>query len=330
MYLRAARIFRRAVVVSALLIMAVATMRYASAQTSTWAAYVTLVSDTRALAATHSARPRTSVTLDVPYRGANFTVRVPVATSYLAAARGVDATALFGFNRSVRAASFSALDSQQRTDPFVEALAERLVVLRQQLRLSDDDYVDLMARAVQAIPYGTLHRNTYMPAVTVAQGRGVCADKSVLLWSLLRHEGYDAGIWVFPTQEHAAVALRGTGPGFRGSGYTLIETTDITYVGEIDQTLRAAGPICEEPQLIVVGSGGKRYTRDLQTEFIAEEIERAQGPRSIIPSADPAVATLVPQSPEAESQSTRDAWIHAGRDRPDDTYALLVGGSSVR
>ncbi len=149
--------------------------------------------------------------------------------------------------------------------------------------MSDDDYVDLITRTVQAIPYGELHRSTFMPAVTVAGNSGVCSDKSVLLASLLAHEGYDTGIWVFPTQAHAAVALRGTGPGLRGSGYSLVETTQRSYVGEIDYTLRAAGPVCEVPQLIVVGEGTKRYTRDLQTEFIADTLERASGPRRIIP-----------------------------------------------
>ena len=160
-------------------------------------------------------------------------------------------------------------------------LAARLRTLRAQLDLSDDDYVDLMTRAVQAIPYGTLHRSTFMPAVTVAGNSGVCADKSVLLASLLAHEGYDAGVWVFPSQAHAAVALRGNGPGLRKSGYSLVETTKLAYVGEVDYSLRAAGPVCEVPQLIRFGGGTKRYIARP-----ADRVHRRHARARARPSAD--------------------------------------------
>ena len=306
-----------------------ATVRYAYAQLSTWGSYVLFAHDLRKLSSTSPSGIESNIVFDAPYRGATFSLVVPVDSSYLAAARRVDGSALFGFNRSVRAAALRALAEEQRTDPFVNALASRLRMLRAQLRLSDDDYVDLMVRSVQAIPYGTLHRDTFMPAITLADNAGVCSDKSVLLATLLAHEGFDSGVWVFPSQAHAAVALRGTGPGLRGSGYGLVETTRLTYVGEVDESLRAAGPVCEEPQLIVLG-GRERYTRDLQTEFIADTLERARGPRQLIPlPGQDEVAGVAPEIGATEpagntSQASLAAWIDSRRDWPESTFAALV------
>jgi hypothetical protein len=274
--------------------------------------------------------------LRVPYRGANLSVMVPADTGYVAAARRVNGSALFGLNRSVRSAAMHALADEQQSDPFIAAVSARLRTLRVQLDLTDDDYVDLITRTVQAIPYGTLHRSTFMPAVTVAGDSGVCSDKSVLLALILAHEGYDAGIWVFPSQAHAAVALRGTGPGMRGTGYSLVETTKLTYVGEVDYTLRAAGPVCEVPQLIRFGRGTKRYTRDLQTEFIADTLERARGPRRIIPKVGEPQAVMETGGtgsalPAEQAPSTRLAeWIDSRRDWPEATYAALVAAGPNR
>lgn len=334
MYRRAAKFLSRLVVAAFVVVCVVATMRYAHTQARTWVSYLQFRHDLSELAAAKPSGTTTHVVLNAPYRRATFSILVPVDTGYLTAAERVDGTALFGVNRAVRLAAMRALCSAQERDPFVSALAGRLRTLRSQLALSDDDYVDLITRTVQAIPYGELHRSTFMPAVTAAGNSGVCSDKSVLLASLLAHEGYDTGIWVFPTQAHAAVALRGNGPGLRGSGYSLVETTQRSYVGEIDYTLRAAGPVCEVPQLIVVGGGTKRYTRDLQTEFIADTLERANGPRRIIPQANASARTATAETgalPGEREPATRLAeWIDSRRDWPEATYALLVASGSNR
>jgi hypothetical protein len=335
-YRRAAKYLTRFVVATFVVICVAATMRYAYAQASTWGSYAVFSRDIRSLEHARPSQTATDVSFDAPYRGATFSIVVPVDPGYLEAAGRVNGSALFGFNRSVRSAAMRNLAAQQSSDPFISAMAARFRVLRAQLDLSDDDYVDLMTRAVQAIPYGTLHRSTFMPAVTVAGNSGVCADKSVLLASLLAHEGFDAGVWVFPSQAHAAVALRGNGPGLRKSGYSLVETTKLAYVGEVDYSLRAAGPVCEVPQLIRFGGGTKRYSRDLQTEFIADTIERVCGPRQIIPRVEASgaarkTAEMGASLPSRQASSTRLAeWIESRRDWPEQTYATLVATGSNR
>jgi hypothetical protein len=84
------------------------------------------------------------------------------------------------------------------------------------------------------------------------------------------------------------------------------------------------------PQLIRFGTGTARYTRDLQTEFIADTLERARGPRQIIPKIGATVGVAESAEkgaalPELTAPSTRLAeWIDSRRDWPEATYASLV------
>ncbi len=55
--------------------------------------------------------------------------------------------------------------------------------------------VEIMATAVQSIPYGRVGAPLRTPLEVVASGSGVCTEKSVLLAALLTHEGYGAGVW---------------------------------------------------------------------------------------------------------------------------------------
>jgi hypothetical protein len=113
-----------------------------------------------------------------------------------------------------------------------------------------------------------------MPVEVVAAGSGACDDKSILLASLLVHEGYDTAIWTFDSQAHAAVGVRCLGPGMQGSGYAFIETTVPAYVGQVGGTLGSFARWRRSPDLAKVG-GTRRYTADLESAFVADALERA-------------------------------------------------------
>ena len=115
----------------------------------------------------------------------------------------------------------------------IAQIADQLGRMRAGLGLDDDGYVELIARFVQEIPYGTLDGEVRLPVEVAASGSAVCDDKSVLLAALLVHEGYDTVVWAFDSQAHAAVGVRCLGPGMRGSGYAFIETTAPAYVGQV-------------------------------------------------------------------------------------------------
>ncbi len=324
----------RLFVLAVALACASSTFGYLQDQVPGWQSYLAFRAGLNSLERVRLSGATTDLMMSVPYRGATFSIIVPVDTGYLAAARRVDGSALFGTNPAVRRAALQALFAEQLRDPFVSAMSSRLCAVRASLRLSDDDYVDFVARAVQAIPYGTLHESTFMPVVTVAGNRGVCADKSVLLACLLAKAGYDTGVFVFPSQAHVTTAVRGRGPGLNGSGFSLVETTRFSYVGEVDGNLRAVGPMFRLPQLVTV-RGTKCYSRDLQTEFIADTLERTRYPHHAVQAltaetdGEPtAKGALEPASQLPESRLAN--WIESRRDWPEATYAALAAAGPNR
>ena len=77
--------------------------------------------------------------------------------------------------------------------------------------LDDDEYLELMAVAVQSLPYdtdGTLTAPKF-PIETYVDGRGDCDDKSLLLAALLAREGYSVALFYFKPEAHMALGVKG-------------------------------------------------------------------------------------------------------------------------
>lgn len=209
------------------------------------------------------------------YHGRTRFVAVPVDADELRAARELDASAVFSTVGPLRAGYVRALVRSQARSRTVGVIAAQLFALRTSMGLDSDEYLELIARFVQEIPYGKIDTEVRLPAEIVASGSGVCDDKSVLLAALLVHEGYDTAVWAFDSQAHAAVGVRGLGSGMLGSGYAFIETTRPSYVGQMGGTLGSYAEWRREPQLVRVG-GSRRYRSDLEAAFVAGALERAR------------------------------------------------------
>lgn len=210
------------------------------------------------------------------YRGRTRFVRAPIDTDELSAARELRATDAFSTVGPVREAYIRRLVDSQSRSRTVTAVARELRRIRAELDLDSDAYLELIARFVQEIPYGTIDDEVRLPVEVVAEGAGVCDDKSILLASLMVAEGYDTVVWAFDSQAHAAVGVRCLGPGMRGSGYAFIETTQPAYIGQVGGTLGGYARWRRSPQLVRVG-GHRRYAADLEAEFVASALRRAQG-----------------------------------------------------
>ena len=84
----------------------------------------------------------------------------------LVRARRVDTTPIFGTRLWLRTFNISQLVHSQARSRFISDLATEFRRLRAEMSLDDDEYVELMARAVQAIPYGEVRE------VSVIEGKG--------------------------------------------------------------------------------------------------------------------------------------------------------------
>ncbi len=209
------------------------------------------------------------------YRGRTHTACVEVPASELRLSRSLPTEHVFASRGPLRMAYLRVMVGSGQSDPVVSATCAQLRATRDELGLDDDEYAELIARFVQQIPYGPARPRFGAPAVLMADGHAVCADKSVLLATLLVHEGYDAAVVAIDANSHAAAAIRGTGPGYLRSGYAYVETTVESYIGEIPSEGAGAGPVEARTQIVTVG-GDRRYSSDLESEFVGETLVRAQ------------------------------------------------------
>jgi len=210
-----------------------------------------------------------------PFRGRTRFVRVAIDPAEVSAAEKLDTSRVFSSIGPVRETYIRTLVDAASRSGTVDRIASDLRSIRADLALDDDAYLELIARFVQEIPYGTVDNEVRLPVEVVADGSGACDDKSVLLASLLVHEGYNTAIWTFDSQAHAAVGVRCLGPGMLGSGYAFIETTVPAYVGQVGGTLGSFARWRRSPDLVEVG-GTRLYTADLESAFVASALERAR------------------------------------------------------
>jgi len=98
--------------------------------------------------------------------------------------------------------------------------------------------------AINKYPYNVLYNNI-----------GICAEKSYLMATLLSELGYGTGIFLFDT--HAAVGIKcPANYDYKDSGYCLIESTILSYVGEFHDSTDS---IYNGYEGIVNISNGKEY-----------------------------------------------------------------------
>jgi hypothetical protein len=203
------------------------------------------------------------------------TVRPRYSPAELERAREIDTSRVFGTRLWLRAAYVSNLVRASADSRVIDDLASELRRLRDDLELSDDEYLELMVRAVQSIPYGDVKHEILLPIEVIADGNGVCSEKSILLAALLLHEDYKTAVWVFETQGHAAVGVASNGATYGSTNYAFVETTRYAFVGQVSPEYASRGPIAKAPEMIEVG-GSKKYTAGVQVAFILDQLDQAE------------------------------------------------------
>jgi hypothetical protein len=258
-------------------------------------------------------------------------VRVDVPERQIAAARELRSEPVFMSGGALREAYMSTLVRTQADGTVVAAVASELRGWRNRLALDDDAYLELIARAVQDIPYGTPRPRVSPPAAFLADGSGVCSERSILLAALLLHEGYDTAVWIFDSQRHVAVGVRGAGSGFDHSGYALVETTRDSYVGEVGDELAGRSELNRAPQLVRVG-GERTYRADLEAQFIVDTMARTRSTRNALAAYRRYAETTVgPWRREfaaralQHEQTTRlAAWLETASDDRAGVFRMLT------
>lgn len=174
-------------------------------------------------------------------------------------------------------------------DPLQEEMYARILSQTEEVRLpqdlTDDEYLELLATFVQSIHYKTEEDYRY-PVETVIDKFGDCDDKSMLLTGLLTRAGFDAVLLVFEEEKHAAVGIKtndATAYPDTG-GYSVIETTDYSYVTDKSFTFEDGTSLESTPVIVSVGTGSKPYTSGYQVEAIIACRDKAEEQISLLSS----------------------------------------------
>lgn len=219
--------------------------------------------------------PATIVSWRYPFGEDTCVARATVYGSELRAAQRLPSDLTFAFADGRRARYVTSLVQAQSRSRFIDDLARSLRTQQAQLRLDDDEYLELIVSAVQSIPYERGGGGMRLPVEVAVEGSGICTEKSVLLAALLLHEGYQTGIWSLEAKRHVAVGVAGEGVGFAGESYAYVESTVPAFVGQVAPGYRAAGPVNKAPRLIPVG-GATPYRAGHEVAHILSTLETAR------------------------------------------------------
>ena len=175
-------------------------------------------------------------------------------------------------------------------DRFYDDLLASFREVRDRRGLDGDRYLELMAAAVQQLPYvsapGTAAK---YPVETWADRSGDCDDKTLLLAGLLAREGYRVALLVFLPESHMALGVGcPAGYDYGGSGYAYLEVTNGSYVGTVPDRIGDGVRLASAPLVVPIGNGttgfgaapetatieAARRTARARVDALAPEIDR--------------------------------------------------------
>ncbi|HOX10613.1 MAG TPA: hypothetical protein P5323_03470 [Candidatus Moranbacteria bacterium] len=189
-------------------------------------------------------------------------------------------------------------------DPTIAELVNQIKELGKKNNLSDDQIVELAIGFVQTIPYDdakaanilqeTGNEEMLYPYEVLWDQSGVCSDKSLLAYALLREMGYGVALFEFEQEKHMAAAVEcPQNYSNYDSGYCFVETTSTgNKIGIIPDFDMGSGKAAEVKQLtdydsvstqttrikelgqvkIILPKEGKEYAGIIQTQKIANQI----------------------------------------------------------
>jgi hypothetical protein len=202
-------------------------------------------------------------TYSFPFRNVTVSFTTPVDSAVYFGAKAANKETIIRGNISDEIwieKTYLSMIRDPAQDVFYSQLINTLRSVRSQQNLSDDEYVELAAVFIQSIPYETTHTNPpKFPVETFVDRSGDCDDKSLLLAGLLSQEGYNVSLLSFRPESHMAVGVVCPGGEYKQTGYSFIETTNLSFIGVPTGTLSEGLEIHSDPLVIRIGDGTKTY-----------------------------------------------------------------------
>jgi hypothetical protein len=217
---------------------------------------------------TSAGDPPVVVTRSFPFANTTETLTVAVNASVLAASeKSFRSTVLFGDQRAAGARYYQAIINDPSQEQIYRDLLSQFRKIRSDRNLTDDEELELIATAVQSIPYkdGGSTPPKY-PAELLAGNMGDCDDKSVLIAGLLAREGYSVVLFKFGPETHMAMGIGSDAFFYKSTGYTYLEGMTPAYPGSPTAHLNI--PLRSDPLVIPVSNGTRLYHSGNETSAI--------------------------------------------------------------
>lgn len=223
------------------------------------------------------------VTVKIPYAHLNYSHTIEIEKSLYdgAKASGKSAWVPAGIGDAWLAGYYAAFVFDKHLTAFYKALLEPFRKIRRELALDSDRYLELLTAYVQALPYdreklASIQIAPRFPVETVVDATGICSDKSLLLAGMLSREGYAVSLLHFAKENHLAVGIPApAGFDFKKTGYAVIETTAVSYIGS-DPCTETKGSLVTRPKVIPMGNGTKTYSAIRDTAKILAVIRELE------------------------------------------------------
>jgi hypothetical protein len=215
-----------------------------------------------------------NVTSTFQFENSQITLSLPVDAAVYQAAKSTDTSvSVYGnvTDRVWTTDSYMEMINDPVQDPMYTDLITQFRKLRDDMGLSSDEYLELMAIYIQSLPYESRPGGSAKyPVETVVEGKGDCADKSLLLAGLLSREGYKVAVFTFTPENHMALGVGSPDTLYKDTGYAYLETTNLSFVGIPPTELEGGVVLTSEPMVIQVGNGTTEYTSGAETSYINE------------------------------------------------------------
>lgn len=209
---------------------------------------------------------------------------------------------------------------QQYYRMFLQHKAEQepLAVLRASLRKqcgTSEDYVLAALRFVQeaiaydqAKAYQISSSKIQYPCETLASGKGVCADKTILLAALLMDTGFDLAILSFERANHMALGIAApAGMGNFGIAYAMMETTAISPIAEVPERYAGGVKLDARPEVTPLALGSQAFQALTKIKQQQQQLASQYGKDYLSLNADKQSMTRQLQALKAEMQPLEQA-----------------------
>ena len=217
-----------------------------------------------------AAGPPVTITRSFPFQNGSVSITTSVnASLYAASKKTYRSTFQLGDPKDIGTRYYGAMINDPTQEPLYEELLGRFRQIRNERNLSDDEYLELMAAAVQTIPYKSGENSPpKYPAELLAENMGDCDDKAILLAGLLARENYSVVLFEFVPESHMAMGVGSDAFPYKSTGFTYLEAMTPAYVGVPSLYVVTHRLMHSDPLVFPVSNGTRVYRGGAMTRYI--------------------------------------------------------------